>query len=49
MAEIEAAALHAQMLGLLQGEKAGSLVAPGRDAPALLAHHLDALIARLQW
>lgn len=49
MAETEAAGLHAQMLGLLQGEKSGALAAQGREAPALLQHHLDALIARLQW
>ncbi len=47
--EIETASLFAHLIGLLMAQHTGRLKTLGQSADRLLEHHLDALIARLQW
>lgn len=47
--QIETASLFAHLLGLLMAQHTGRLKTLGQPAETLLNHHLDALIARLQW
>lgn len=49
LAAVETASLFAHLLGLLMAHHTGRLKPLGQSASPLLAHHLDALIARLQW
>ncbi len=49
LTEIETASLFAHLLGLLTAHHTGRLKPLNQEAPPLLDHHLDALIARLQW